>query len=347
MASFADQVNTFVDRSHVKKEVVKAFGLKSPVLGRIMKNTMLAGGRSITWNAHTGNSGLMRSGAPGWVTAPEQQSTTSQPTLTSKDLVLAVWLSEKIAKRNRKDSKAALANYITSEMNNRMEETAEELGAMLYGDGSATTNIKGEPKENLTGIGAFSSRTVTYAGLSPATYTRWKANVINMTSATGGTHVGLTFTGTAPTLAELETRTSAFYFPRLLGALIRGCTFNNEGPDLITMNELYYSIADLYIQDKERLVNANGVKNVGPTIGFSHNGVDIMLDRLCSDTEVCAWRTKDLFIAGLPADTDKFEPFVNVPGSDYMWSKWDMEGEIVFQNPRMFGRIINLAASPA
>lgn len=341
-----ERVSTYVRDSKYDTSAHDAISNASPALARIMKKKVQpCTGENITWTPQISYAGRIQSGAAGYVVPLKQSEVHQLATVPSEDILQPIQLSNNILKRNAKsvEGDKMLSSYIDARVMNAINEMKEYIGRSLYSDGTPESNAEGGIVPNLAGMGIICKRDNTYAGLSPALYPSWQPAELIMNSSSGGTWAGFTFSGTAPTFAEMISSTDEYYLPGLLDVIIDYCTFGSSMPDLITCGPLYHSFLHRAISNKEQVVKGSfGFPS------FTYRGISVEMDKLCPAGEIYVWTTETLGFGAVPGQLIQLEEggFERVgKNTDYVVNNMLFSGNLVCTDRRKNGRLSGLSTT--
>lgn len=340
MSDILGIIATAMKDSNYDKEVHDSVSKASPVWARVMaKPAKKAYGNNITWTAGVGQSGKIMSGDPGWVVPMGLTKNQVQASIAIKRILQPVMLSKTIANNNNAAGGDALYDYINGEIMTALNELGQHLGASLYSNGAQLVNAQGGALPQLDGLAAATVRDGTYAGISPANYPGWNGVGVNVMSTTGGTHIGLTFSGSAPTYANLTTASSVFYLPKIIDLACKACTPTNPGPNLITLDAMYHSLLHQLMIDKQQIV-----KDSWGFDSFTYAGKECVFDPLQPAGSIGIWTIPKLGISQVPGSSVRMGQgdLEKIPGTDFLFGQAGFEGNVQFLERRKFGRIYNL-----
>lgn len=355
--ALTETLSTWVRDSHPETKVFDNISNQSAFLADLVggdsKSKMKdVTGENITWNAVLGDTDATQYGGEGYLIDLELSDVVDQCSVAVKDWTHPVMLSWNKIKKNMAGKTAAagskwLGDYLNERVAAAEREFGEFLGTSIWSAGAQTTNARGKARPNLNGMGEICVRDGTYANVTVANAPTWQANVLDVSSTTGGDWANLDFTGTAPTITELtsaSTSNGVFYLPNLLDVVLTASQNGNRSVNRIYTNQFYFNMLHGLIREKQQVTtNQWGFKT------FNYSGVPVVLDKLCPNGKIYCVNLDALRIGGVPGMKGTIGKFEKPLGdsSDFYSANIFYSGNMWITERRSCGAIVGLPTTKA
>lgn len=207
---------------------------------------------------------------------------------------------------------SGMINLLTAKMKQTEMSLKDRMATDAFGDGT------GNGGKNLTGLQALISATATVGGLSPTTYTWWKADV----TASAGS-----FAATGPD----KMRTT-----------FNNVTYGNDKADSIFTTQTVFEYYEKYLQPQERF-QSNTAADAG-FMNLTFKGVPIIFDRACPSGYMYFLNSKYLsFVVHSDADFST-GPFTTPENQDVATAQILFQGNLTTNCRRKLGLITGFTA---
>lgn len=224
-------------------------------------------------------------------------------------------------------------DLISAKVKNAEKSLKDLFGSQLYSDctGSAVTTPADAEKDGFLGLQHIIAEDRDLGGINSTTYTWWDGQVKDA--------------GNGVTYANMVDSTNAAYIQKVMREMYGKCTIDNDKPDVIITTQICYDAYEESLTAQKRFGASDSALADAGFTNLLYRGTPVVVDDHCPAGMMFFLNTKYLKFRHHGSRNFAFQGFTKPVNQDASVAHILWLGALTCSNPRMLGKVVDLASS--
>tara|TARA_R100000406_G_scaffold51606_1_gene35050 strand:+ start:1148 stop:2140 length:993 start_codon:yes stop_codon:yes gene_type:complete len=224
-----------------------------------------------------------------------------------------------------------VVDLISAKVKNAEKSLKDLFGSQLYSDNDGSSATAPAESSGFLGLKHIINVDRSLGGIDSTTYTWWDANVKDA--------------GNSVTYANMVDSSNAAYIQKIIREMYGQCTIDNDAPDIIVTTQVIFDAYEESLQAQKRFgASSQSLADAGFQ-NLLYRGTPIVVDDHCPDGEMFFLNSKYLKFRHHASRNFAFQGFNKPVNQDASIAHIYWLGALTCSNPRMLGRVYDLASS--